>query len=311
MKQAALLLTALFALPVARAGNSPYNDAFWKTWGDGKAEVAGYDLVFPRYGHPRRGVAVAVFVTEPFSESLQVKADPGRHPASDEFQVMKLNLMRDFSTGLYDYNLMTSAFVGLAPAGGRPAGAPAKIAFSAQEWCGQVFHQLNFRDGVVDESWRSYFDGEGDGEHRHQIPPGGLSEDVLPLWARGLAAPFLQPGERKTLPVLRSLATARLFHKPVEWGAGTLARGSAPRHVTVPAGTFTVDVLTADLPEGRKWTFCVESAGARRLVKWTVSDGEKGELRGADRLAYWQMNGPGFEAQLKKIGLTPRPRRTP
>lgn len=311
MRPAALFLAALGLAPGLIAADAPYNDAFWKTWGDGKADVAGYDLVFPRYGHPRRGVAVAIFVTEPFSESLHVKADPGRHPASDEFQVIKLNLVRDFSTGLYDYNLMTSAFVGLVPVGGRPAGAPAKIAFSAQEWCGQAFHQLNFRDGFVDESWRSYFDGEGDGEHRHKIPPEGLSEDVLPLWARGLAAPFLRPGEQKTLPVLRSLVTARLLHKPLDWGTGTLKRGAAPRQITVPGGTFTVDVLTADLPEGRTWTFYIERAGAKRLVKWTVSDGEKGELLGADRLAYWQMNGPGFETQLKKIGLTARPRRTP
>lgn len=311
MRPAALLLAALGLAPHVLAADAPYGDAFWKHWGDGQAEVAGYDLVFPRYGHPRRGVAVAVFVTEPFSESLQVKADPGRHPAADEFQVMKLNLMRDFSTGLYDYNLMTSAFVGLAPAGGRPAGTLAKVAFSAQEWCGQVFHQLNFRDGYVDESWRSYFDGEGDGEHRHKIPPEGLSEDVLPLWARGLAAPFLRPGERKTLPVLRSLATARLLHKPLDWGTGALTRSASPQKVTVPAGTFTVDVLTADLAEGRKWTFFVERTDARRLIKWTASDGESGELLGADRMAYWQMNGPGFEAQLKKIGLSPRPRRTP
>ncbi|HNF59796.1 MAG TPA: hypothetical protein PLN89_09495, partial [Elusimicrobiota bacterium] len=61
MRPAALLLAALGLAPHVLAADAPYGDAFWKHWGDGQAEVAGYDLVFPRYGHPRRGVAVAVF----------------------------------------------------------------------------------------------------------------------------------------------------------------------------------------------------------------------------------------------------------
>ena len=80
----------------------------------------GYDLVFPRYGQPRHGVAVTIFVTETFSNTLRVKADPGKHPSSDRFPVMKLNLVEDFQTGIYDYNLMTSTFVALAPVNERP-----------------------------------------------------------------------------------------------------------------------------------------------------------------------------------------------
>ncbi len=61
-----------------------FDDTFWKYWGDGQAEVAGYALQFSRYGAVRAGTAVTVFVTETFSNSLRVKADPGRHPAADE-----------------------------------------------------------------------------------------------------------------------------------------------------------------------------------------------------------------------------------
>src|SRR6185503_7282151 len=85
-----------------------FGNAFWKRWGDGRGELAGYDLTFPRYGSLRKGVAITIFVTETFSHSLRVKSDPGRHPASDEYPVMKLNLVQDFGTGIYDYNLMTS-----------------------------------------------------------------------------------------------------------------------------------------------------------------------------------------------------------
>src|SRR5215467_6970606 len=92
-----------------------FADAFWKRWGDGRGELCGYDLTIPRYGALRRGVAVTIFVTETFSNSRRVKADPGKHPPSDEFPVMKLNLVEDYQTGVYDYNVMTSSFVALTP----------------------------------------------------------------------------------------------------------------------------------------------------------------------------------------------------
>src|SRR5215471_360645 len=93
---AAALLTArrvpAQSRPAAKVAAPVFEDAFWKHWGDGRAEMSGYDLVFPRYGQPRKGVAVAIFVTETFSNSLRVKSDPGRHPKADEYPVMKLNL---------------------------------------------------------------------------------------------------------------------------------------------------------------------------------------------------------------------------
>ena len=59
-----------------------FDASFWAVWGDGKAEVNTYDLTFPRYNQKRKGVAIAIFVTEPFSDSARVKADPGKHPNS-------------------------------------------------------------------------------------------------------------------------------------------------------------------------------------------------------------------------------------
>src|SRR4051812_26244976 len=98
------MLASLEASPAGPPGGLEFGDEFWKHWGDGKGELAAYDLTIPRYGQSRKGVAVTVFVTETFSNSLRVKSDPGRHPKSDEFPVMKLNLVEDFATGIYDYN---------------------------------------------------------------------------------------------------------------------------------------------------------------------------------------------------------------
>ena len=157
-------------LTVLRASASPppapsaptFGDDFWKRWGDGKGELSSYDLTFPRYGELRKGLAVTVFVTETFSNSLRVKADPGKHPPSDEFPVMKLNLVEDFSTGIYDYNLLTSTFVALAPVNGRAAGSVTKVSFNSQEWCGGVYSQLLFDSGSARWTSHSYFDGEAD-----------------------------------------------------------------------------------------------------------------------------------------------------
>lgn len=289
-----------------------FDRAFWERWGDGRAELAGYDLVHPRYGKQRRGVAVTIFVTETFSDALRVKADPGKHPSSDTFPVMKLNLVQDFPTGVYDYNLMTSAFVSLAPHAGRLAGSAVKVSFSAQEWCGHVYQQSLFdRDGVRHSS-HSYFDGEADHTMLLPHPAHAVAEDGLLLWARGFAAPRLDPGDSVEVPMLRSLRVSRLGHVPEAWDRVRLARASAPARTTVPAGTFEVETLTAAVTGAqRTWTFHVERAEPHRIVRWGSSDGESAELLSSDRLAYWEMNAEGFEQALGKLGLAPRGPRMP
>ena len=56
---------------VTDAGSPVYDAAFWKTWGDGLAEVTTYDL-----RSPRPGTATSIFVSENFANSLRVKNDP-------------------------------------------------------------------------------------------------------------------------------------------------------------------------------------------------------------------------------------------
>ncbi|HKW97601.1 MAG TPA: hypothetical protein VJN43_07690 [Bryobacteraceae bacterium] len=287
-----------------------YDAAFWKIWSDGQAELSGYDLTFPRYGHPRRGVAVTVFVTETFSNSLRVKADPGKHPATDEFPVMKLNLVKDFQTGVYDYNTMTSSFIALAPVNGRTEGSATKISFSSQEWCGQTYQQLLFDAGSIRSTSHSYFDGDADQQNSLDYPAGGFSEDEWLLWARGMAGPHLAPGERRDVRMLRSLETVRLQHVPDSWMHATLSRSAATKRLSVPAGSFQVETYTIRAPGGTDRTIYVEAVSPHRIVRWETSAGERADLLGSQRMKYWQMNGPGYESALKKLGLSPRPPRT-
>jgi len=300
------------AAPPAPASASPtFGDSFWKKWGDGKGEVSGYDLTFPRYGELRKGIAVTVFVTETFSNSARVKADPGKHPKADEFPVMKLNLVQDFSTGIYDYNLMTSAFVALAPVNGRPAGSATKVSFSSQEWCGDTYGQILFDTGSARLTSHSYFDGEADQSRDLAVPADALSADALLLWARGFAAPLVAPGERREVPLVLSMRTARLNHRPVEIQKATLSRDAAHSRLSVPAGSFEVERSTVEVAGGPTWKISVEASEPHRLIEWETSDGEKASLLAGDRLEYWRMHAEKDQPALARLGLKPRPPRTP
>ena len=315
---AAAVVLASVSITTAQVPREPPFDSqqFQQFWGDNKAEIAGYQLTTPRYGEPRKGTAVTIFVTEPFANSVRVKADPGKHPPADEFPVMKLNLVEDFPTGVYDYNLMTSVFVALRPINNLPAGTPTKVSFTAQEWCGHVYHQILVDEKLVRGQRHSYFDGEADAEEKLENRAGALYEDAVLLWARGLAGPFMEPGESRDVDLLRSVKLVRLNHVPMRWERARLTRKGEREQVTVPAGTFdaevrTVEVSGADERARRTWTIYVERAHPHRIVKWTRSDGEQAELLAAERMTYWQMNREGFEQALSKIGLSPRPARTP
>ena len=294
------------AAPIVLAVAPEFGDAFWKYWGDGRAELAGYEFETPRYGSVRKGTAVVIFVTETFSNSLRVKADPGKHPKSDEYPVMKLNLIQDFATGIYDYNLMTSAFTALTSVNDRPAGAVTKVAFSAQEWCGVAYSQLLFDAKRARFTAHSYFDGEADQVATLAVPLDAVSEDALLTWARGFAYPAVKPGGNVTAPLVRSLRESRLTHRPQVVGRAVFSLAVATQSVRVPAGTFDCVVSTVRIEGGRTWTFFTEAVAPNRVVRWTCSDGEKADLLASDRLAYWQLNGVGGEAALSKLGLKPR-----
>ena len=288
-----------------------FGDAFWKTWGDGRGELCGYDLETPRYGSIRRGTAVTIFVTETFSNALRVKADPGRHPKRDEFPVLKLNLVQDFATGIYDYNLLTSSFTALAPVNGRASGAPTKVSFSAQEWCGNTYAQLLFDARYARYIAHSYFDGEADSSAAIEMPANVQAEDALLAWARGLGAPIVAPGDSAERPLATSLRAARLLHRPVMVTSARFVRRAAPEHVTVPAGAFDADVATVSVRGGRTWTFWVEHDEPHRVLEWQCSDGERARLLAGERLTYWKLDAPGGEAWLAKLGLRPRGERMP
>ena len=288
-----VFLALLTASTAARA------DEFWKYWGDGKAELDGYALTQPRYGAPRDGKAVLIFVTEDFSDSLRVKADPGRHPASDVYPVLKLNFVRKFQTGIYDYSVLTSTFA-RTEAAGWPI---VKSSFSAQEWCGHVYQQLVARADRLEGIAHSYFDGEADRPLALALPAGGVLEDALPILVRGLRGDWLQPGESRVVPFLPSSLRARLLHRTQNWGEATLRRSPSSAPVDSALGRVRAFTITVEEKAGDTTTWTIEDAPPHRILAWRSSSGDAGRLLGSARLPYWQLNQPGGESNLKLLGL--------
>jgi len=307
---AAVALTGAIGVLAAPRGDAgaARTPAFESHWQDGKAELASYRYRVTRYGEPRTGEAVMITVTEPFRASKRVKADdPSANPA-DTFEALKMNLVRDFRTGIYDYDTMVSAFCRSRDF------SPVKISFTAAEWCGHVYEEIAFEPNRTTDFVRSYFEDESTSRSL-QRKKGGVAEDLLFVLLRGLRGDFLKPGETRTIHFLPSPFTSRLTHRPVAWTTATAERAPAPERVRVPAGSFEADLMTVRVADGREGRFWIERAYPHRVLKWVWtpppkattrmgSDGaDSGELMGSKRLPYWQLHGNGDERHLRELGL--------
>ncbi|MBL7873147.1 MAG: hypothetical protein JNM78_16130 [Cyclobacteriaceae bacterium] len=132
---------------------------FKEYWYAGKAEVNSYSLIQSRYGENREGKAVLIFVTEDFSKNKQVKIDDPKKNPSDKISVLKMNFTKSFVTGIYPYSMMLSAFT---PINLNQSPHTLKLSMSIQEWCGQVYAQVNLKNKQYLIAENSYFESEGD-----------------------------------------------------------------------------------------------------------------------------------------------------
>lgn len=274
---------------------------FREYWFAGEAELNRYELVQNRYGEPRRGEAVMVFVTEDFLPYKQVKKEFGDKKS---LPVLKLNYLKKFVTGIYDYSLMTSVFT---PIDRFTHPATLKVAFSSQDWCGQTFTQLNTRGRNLEYSLYSYFQSEGD--KKYEIPATYLEDD---LWNRLRLDPQALPlGQIKMIPSLEFL---RLHHRPMKHYD---ARASLFLQVTdKESGKEEFYTYKLNYPElHRTLTIRCESSfpyrilgfeekarglGADSTTTHTTSATLKETLKGA----YWEQNETRHEYLRDSLGLT-------
>ncbi len=185
--------TNAIAVPSKRA----VSEDFKKYWYAGEAEITSYRLQQARYGEMREGTAALIFVTEPFVAYKQVKADQSN---ATNIPVLKLNSTKNYLTGIYPYSIMSSSFYPV-----HDNSHALKVSFSSQEWCGQVYAQLNNREQFEVLS-HSYFESEGDQDLE-------LGKTFLEneLWNKIRIAPETLP--TGSLEVIPSFEYIRLSHK--------------------------------------------------------------------------------------------------
>lgn len=217
-----IIFIALLSIGCARNATSQNSSAtplytqesFKKYWYSGLAEISSYQLEQSRYGESRNGKAVLIFVTEDFSQKKQVKLDRPDVAGADKVGVLKVNFTKNFVTGIYPYSTMVSSFT---PIEGSTYPRTLKATMTSQEWCGQVFAQLNLNGNEYALHSFSYFEQEGDQTQTYQAV---LLEDELFNRIR-LSPETLPVGSVKILP---GLLFSRLLHVPLSVQTVTISK---------------------------------------------------------------------------------------
>ena len=247
-------------------------------WYQGKAEINVFELKQMRYGEEREGKAVMIFVTEDFSKRRQVKLDDPRAVGADAQKVLKLNMTREFLTGVYPYHTMLSVFTPVYEEINSP-----KLTASMTEWCGQSFAQMNWKNNGYQTQIFSYFESDGD----QGFKLSGKSEDELFNLIR-LNPALISEGETRLIP---SLIYQRFSHAPLKVEEAVITKktfGSAQEEMDV------------NYPElGRTLLIRYQTTFPYEILSWQemqiAKDGKK-EVTSAVRkrvqmLDYWTKNG--------------------
>ncbi|MFN3997893.1 hypothetical protein [Algoriphagus sp.] len=281
-----------FLLPACNSSTREgINEGQFSTyWYQGKAEINVFDLQQSRYGEVRPGTAVMIFVTEDFSKSKQVKLDNPEKKRSDAQKVLKLNMTREFMTGVYPYNTMLSVFTPVYDDVRSP-----KLTASVTEWCGQAFTQMNYKNGNYRTSEFSYFESEGDTDSKI----GASAEDELFNLIR-LNPDLIPMGNQKLIP---SLIFQRFAHIPLKAEQATISKKE------LGSNQAEIEVVYNEI--GRKFSIQYQQFFPFEVLSftetWTKSNGQQ-EITTATRssmqmLDYWNKNESIYEPLRKDLGL--------
>jgi len=229
------------------------SDRFNQYWYQGKAELNAYDLQQARYGELRRGEAVLIFVTEDFLIDSQVKKE--REVKEAGTSVLKLNFLRKFTTGIYDYSMMNSVFQPIHQNQFLP---PLKMTTSSQDWCGHSWMQLNRNSSGFDLKLFSYFQAEGD--QSIQLDDEVLIEDAF--WNQLRINPDQIPkGERMVLPGSHYF---RFSHRELKPYQAVITVEKAPRKNYPNTKSFSVNYPELD----RLLTIFYQADFPHQIIAW-------------------------------------------
>lgn len=269
-------------------------------WNAGLAELARYELQQARYGKVYPGEMLVITVTEPFRADRQVKAESAAGTQST-VNVLKVQQMRRFATGIYDYALTTTSF---RPLHAQPAAA-LKLTGSAVDWCGHAWLQLNRKKDDFAVESRSYFEEPGDTQYRVSA---ALTEDEI--WQLIRANPSALPVGQITM--VPSLMSARLRHRETRAEA---ARGELQQFARLKQTEYSL-VYAQGQSDERQVAFVFESEFPHRVLEYREvytdvigGGGKKDKLTTVARLKktllspYWQQHDPIYAKERKALGI--------
>ncbi len=271
----------------AHASKAAYNVSAFS----GKAEIATYKLDRARYDSNHPGKAILIFVSEPFLwKKQQVKADNPKGKST--VNVLKMNRIDRFTTGVYDYSMYTSVFT---PIESFSPVYPMKVTFSSQDWCGQAFAQINNDAGFRYRHF-SYFQNEGD--EQKSVDYSIIEDNIMNLCR--ISDTLLPAGDFQIIPSLTYLRTA---HQKFQSYA---AHGSIDR-------TDSIVYYNYEIPElKRNVRLKLDPQNNNQILSWTESyptifDGKirtsTYRLQSILKTDYWNFNSPKNVEMRKQLNL--------
>ena len=269
---------------MAIAPSKEFNDY----WYAGTAELNSYVLKQSRYGEIREGEVVLVFVTEPFSLSKQVKLDNGQTAGKDKVSVMKLNQVRKFVTGIYDYSIMSSSFT---PMDATNYPHTLKLNTSMQEWCGHTFTQLNLQEQMYQLQEFSYFESEGDSER--SIPVALLEEELMTRIR-------LNKGQLPlgVIDLIPATLYSRFSHQELK-----VSKAHISKKETDAIVTYSISYVDYN----RKLTIAVQKEFPYKIQSWTEDNGDglitEATLKKSINEPYWNQKRLVDEGMREKLQL--------
>ncbi len=304
-KIAALLFLGLFSCFIFQNcspsnGQLPPNEAIGKMkkialpevpknyWFQGKAEITRYKVEQERYGQMREAQQVMVFVTEDFSEKKQVKLDDPTAAGTDRVPILKVNVVRRFVTGIYDYSLMLSVFT---PFEQGKISHSLKTTTTIQDWCGHIFSQFNRTDGGFLVQNFSYFEKEGD--QKIELKTDFLEDEI---WTMLRLRPEIF-SKLKT-SVVPATFYNRLRHKDLKAESANFSIKKDGKNSTL--------ILKFENIE-RQVSVNFETDFPHRILGWEETvDGKlasRGTLENVSMQEYWKENSTEFENLRDTVGL--------
>jgi hypothetical protein len=274
------------------------NPTFKKYWNSENAEISSYDLQQAQFGNLHDGEAIMVFNTEDFRKDKHVKLESDAKEKA--VKVLKLNFIKRFVTGVHDFSMYTSVFT---PVHTKDITSTLKVSNTNQDWSGQTFLQLNFRQNGYQVLGKSYFEEEIEDDYHIDK---ALLEDEL--WTRIRLVPCTELPVGKVI-LIPSLGSLRLRREKAAPAIADITLEPYKGDSTF-RGDSLQDYHVKYIESKRSLRIIFEKGFPHKIVGWEESYiannkvlTSRGVLKATIQNPYWEKNMPADTIYRKKLNL--------